>query len=124
MHVEANELSLDRRREQLAAQYVLKIKTDHKNPAYDCLFDTEYAHRYENTNNIRPLGIRMELFFETLEEEMKVDLSSLHPSKVPPFPPWHYFPPAIYLPADDQVTYGDRWRQPECRHGGTRRTVR
>jgi len=31
IHVEANELSLDRRREQLAAQYVLKIKTDHKN---------------------------------------------------------------------------------------------
>ena len=95
--VEANEMPLERRRQQLAGQYIIKIKSYSDNPAYDSLFNLECPTLYENTNSIRPSGFYMKAFLEDMEEYQDLDLSTIQQFSVAPFPPWEYVPPVIDL---------------------------
>jgi hypothetical protein len=50
LHAEAGEMPLKLRREKLALQYMLKLKSNPGNPAHNCVFSTDFtAHRLLNT---------------------------------------------------------------------------
>jgi hypothetical protein len=41
LHVEANEMPLSLRRQQLSLQYMLKLKSNRSNPAHKCVFEPD-----------------------------------------------------------------------------------
>lgn len=91
IHVEANEPPLEFRRRKLALQYAIKMKSNESNPAFEAVFHPSYEHLYEDTNHIRPFGIRCRYDLE----ELGLDLECIHPTKLPSFNPWQYQPPVI-----------------------------
>ena len=53
LYVEANESSLDLRRLKLTLQYIVKLKANIDNPAFDCVFNPQYEHLYDkNKKNV------------------------------------------------------------------------
>ena len=50
LYVEAHEPPLEIRREKLALQYILKLKANPRNPAYDVVFNTKYQILYADKN--------------------------------------------------------------------------
>ena len=60
LYVEAGEIPLQQRRIKLSLQYVTKLKSSPRNPAYDCVFHPEFENKYlRNAKVIQPLGIRI-----------------------------------------------------------------
>merc|ERR1711893_368091 len=60
LYVEANEPSLYRRREKLALQYAIKLKSLPHNPAYEVTFNPQFTDLFENKPSaIPPFGIRI-----------------------------------------------------------------
>ena len=58
--VEANEPSLESRREKLALNYISKVKANPENPANDVILHPNYEELYERKPKaIRPIGIRL-----------------------------------------------------------------
>ncbi len=47
LHVEANELPLQLRRQKLALQYVVKLENNPRNPAYASVFQPNFTHSFE-----------------------------------------------------------------------------
>ena len=65
LYVEAEELQLEHRRIKLSLQYVTKLKSSPRNPAYNCVFNPEYENKYlRNAKVIQPLGIRIKEHLE------------------------------------------------------------
>ena len=89
LHVEADELPLDLRREKLSVQYAMKVAANPLNPAYQCIFENEYTAVFEGKpNTITPFGMRIQ---DPLDE-IAFDPNLVAKFKFPETPPWMYTP--------------------------------
>ena len=52
LYVEANEPPLDLRRLKLKLQYIVKLKANIDNPAYDYVFNPQYENLYDKIKNV------------------------------------------------------------------------
>ena len=85
LHVEANELPMHLRREKLAIQYALKIKSCPFNPANSVIFNPNYEDLYANKPNTIPsFGIRIKAALQEICE----DTTIISPQKHIEIPPW------------------------------------
>ena len=85
LYAEANEPSLNDRRDKLALQYIFKVKSNKDNPAYDSIFRPQHAHLFEaKPNAIRPLGMRMQPFMDAIP----MDINRIDQLRMPQVPPW------------------------------------
>ena len=81
---EANEPSLYLRREKLALNYIIQVKSDPNNPANDVI-EPKYEGLYERKPKaIRPIGLRL----QTSIEGCGITLESIKQHTVPEVPPW------------------------------------
>ena len=62
LHVEANEPPLDVRRHKLALQYIVKLKANIENPAFDGVFHPQYENLYDKC--IKSIGFRIQKHIE------------------------------------------------------------
>merc|ERR1712045_977010 len=91
LYVEANELPLSLRREELAMKYALKIKSNRNNPTYSSLFNIdEHKEKFidvkENaTRNNFPLE-SSSLYIDKLFQDAEIDVECIKPTKIPSFP--------------------------------------
>jgi len=94
LYVEANELPLHLRWEKLSLQYVLKLKSNPDNPAYECAFKPQYTRLYERKPKAIPtLGIRTkETFQQVFQRPDRIALET-----VPESPPWKIDRPEVDL---------------------------
>ena len=73
LEVEADELPLDLRREKLALQYVLKLKSNQANPSYSCVFKPQNIEIFNKKPKvIPPLGIRIQVALKDLDVNLDV----------------------------------------------------
>ena len=73
LYIEANKPSLNNRRTKLAMQYVVKLKTNALNPAYNCIFEAHDDSAYESRPNyIQPLRLRIKPHIEALGVDLDV----------------------------------------------------
>jgi ribonuclease HI len=109
LYVEANEPPLDIRRHRLALQYLVKLKANTSNPAYECIFrlHTEKAE-YDRTRSkkVRPLGIRM---WDDIYNS-NIPFKSISPITIHPIEPWLLPEPKVIFdlaefPKDSTPTY-------------------
>ena len=94
LHVEANELPLHLRREKLALQYAIKLRTTPSNPAYDVTFHPKNGDFYvRKPNAIRSFGFRVRGPLSLICP----DLTSVSPCTIPSSPPWKLCQPVVNL---------------------------
>ena len=55
LQVEANEHPLTARRNKLALQYAIKLKSNSNNPAFDCTFNPQYEETFDRKVNAIPI---------------------------------------------------------------------
>jgi ribonuclease HI len=92
LHMEANELPAQLRREKLALQYIVKLKSNPNNPAYVSVFQPNFKPLFiAKPNVIATLGIRME---QSLQD-IGVDLSCIAQHALPSSPPWLFHRPGF-----------------------------
>jgi hypothetical protein len=85
LHVEANEPPLTLRRQKLALQYIVKLRSNPNNPAYASVFQPNFKPLFEaKPHTIPTLGLRMH---ESLTN-CGVDLSCIAQHSSPATPPW------------------------------------
>ena len=94
LYTEADEPPLTLRREKLALQYSIKLKSCPSNPAYDCTFNPKYNQHFERKGKtIKPFDLRIK---STLRES-KILLNKIHESTFPQTPPWIIKTPKVIL---------------------------
>ena len=87
LEVEANIPPLKLRREQLALQYILKLKSNPSNPAYKCIFEIDLEEQFASQpRKIPTLNIRLQ---EALDE-VNINFDNIAPTKLPKTPPWTF----------------------------------
>jgi ribonuclease HI len=85
LHVEAHETPLSLRRDKLALQYILKLKSNPKNPAYGCVFKPNFKTLFEAKPNAIPtLGLRLAQHIQ----DCGINLDNLCKYSISPTPPW------------------------------------
>jgi ribonuclease HI len=85
LHVEANELPLQLRRQKLALQYVVKLRSNPRNPAYASVFQPNFKHSFEARPSVIPtLGLRMHQALV----DCGVELGCRAQYSIPSSPPW------------------------------------
>ena len=85
LHVEANELPLQLRRQKLALQYMVKLKTNPTNPAYASVFQPNFKPLFEAKPHATPtLGLHMH---QSLTDT-GIDLNCIAQCSLPETPPW------------------------------------
>ena len=85
LQVDAKEPPLGTRRNKLAVQYAIKIKSNPTNPAYHCIFDPQYTTLFENRpKTIPPLSSRIH---NTLNN-INLDLIVISVYHLPTVNPW------------------------------------
>ena len=91
LYVEAHEPPLEIRREKLALQYTIKLKTNPGNPAYD-VFNPKYQHLYANKDSATDsFGI----YFKKLFKEAKMDVGEIAINSIPDVPIWDSEPVTV-----------------------------
>ena len=94
LHVEANELSLSRRREKLSLQYALKLSANPDNPTYNSTFEPKYEDLFDRKPNAIPtFGIRIKHHLSN----MNFSLGQINRVCVPQEPPWTLKMPHVIL---------------------------
>ena len=94
LYAETNEAPLQLRREKLALQYYLKLKSCPSNPAYECTFNPKYKPLFSRHEKvIKPFGIRM----ETILEESEIPINNIHETIISDNPPWTLKQPEVIL---------------------------
>jgi ribonuclease HI len=92
--VEAGELPLELRRQQLAMQYITKLRSNPANPAFGYVFNTSFRPLFEARPSITPtLGIRLH---ENILES-GVNLDNIAGYTIPHIPPWTLKAPSFQL---------------------------
>ena len=93
LYVEANELPLSLRRDELAMKYALRIKSNKSNPTYESLFNiVDHKEKYievkRNTdpNSKNPPKESSSLHLNTLFQEADINTKCIKPVKFPSFP--------------------------------------
>ena len=86
LYAEANEPPLNLRRKRLGLQYAVKLMSDHKNPAFETVFEMPPNSEmlYEQSNKIPPFGVRIKKELNDLE----LNPDNVLPSRLPKSPPW------------------------------------
>ena len=94
LHVEADELPMELRREKLALQYALKLSANPSNPAYNVTFKPKNTLLYERKPNAIPsFGIRIkEALNKVCPDENQICLY-----KLSAIPPWRLCNPDVNL---------------------------
>mgnify|MGYP001553615755 CR=1 FL=1 len=83
LHVEANELPMHLRRQQLSLQYAVKLKNDESNPTFNCVFNPERRNFFlSKPSYIRPFALRIEDALKILKAN---NIAGFHTSDVPPW---------------------------------------
>jgi len=94
LHVEADELPLDLRREKLSLQYVMKVAANPTNPTHQCIFEPDYVDKFERKPNVIPsFGIRIRGSLN----ELAFDTNLVARFEFPETPPWLYVPVNVNL---------------------------
>ena len=94
LQVEANEPPLSFRRNRLAVQYALKIKSNSTNPAHHSIFDPQYTTLFENRpKTIPPLSLRT----QNLLNNINLDLAVISPCQLPSIHPWTLKSPKVHF---------------------------
>jgi hypothetical protein len=89
LHVEAGELPLELRRQQLSLQYISKLRSNPRNPTFSCVFGTASNCLFEARPHIIPtLGIRM----HQSVLDSGINLNSIARISTPYIPPWSLKP--------------------------------
>ena len=92
LYVEANEPPLDLRRIKLLLQYIVKLKTNPDNPAFDCVFDPQLEDLYDkNKYAIKPIGLRVKKHLH--DSNLNLDIAK--PSTLSDIPPWQLLKPKV-----------------------------
>jgi ribonuclease HI len=85
LQIEANEPSLAMRRTRLSYLYILKLKSNINNPAYNNTFHPHYQTLFQRKPKTVPtFGIRA----LKLVHDLSMDLSTIAPYCLPSVPPW------------------------------------
>src|SRR2546425_5236375 len=85
LQIEANEPPLSIRRNKLAIQYAIKIRSNPTNPTYQNIFEPQYATLFENRpKTIPPLSIRV----QTVLNNINLDLTAVSSYQLPTICPW------------------------------------
>ena len=95
LYVEANELPLRERRQELVMKYGLRIKGNPSNPAYNSVFNLGLVDKYNapvrnpRRGNTRPRRRARSLAVDLAEllEESQIDVARIMPNVVPTYPP-------------------------------------
>ena len=92
MYVEAHEPPLEIRRDKLALQYVLKLKTNPENPAYDVVFNPKHQELYKDKESATDsFGIHC----KKLLKEAKIDVGEIVINSIPDVPIWDSEPVTV-----------------------------
>ena len=92
LYAEANEPSLDIRREKLSRQYVTKLDPNPLNSAFSCVFNPRYERFINNKPTaIKPLGLRI----SPALAQAKITIDYIQPYTLPTQEPWALNPPKI-----------------------------
>ena len=92
--VEADEQPLALRREKLTLQYAIKVASTPDNPVFTSIFQPKYTALFQRKpNTIKPIGLRIQDSFSTLE--FSPDLVAKF--QYPQTPPWTLTPPDVNL---------------------------
>ena len=92
LYVEAHEPPLEIRRDKLALQYVLKLKTNPKNPAYDVVFNPKHQELYKDKESATDsFGIHC----KKLWKEAKIDVGEIVINSIPDVPIWDSEPVTV-----------------------------
>ncbi|XP_055862095.1 uncharacterized protein LOC129922043 [Biomphalaria glabrata] len=94
LHVEAGELPMDIRMKKLAMQYIVKLKSNPTNPAFDSIFNPTEVELYNRRPNvIQPLGLRMREPIQNLTPP----IDQISKIETPQNPPWLMNKPKLNL---------------------------
>jgi hypothetical protein len=85
--VEANEPSLYLRREKLALQYALKLKSNLSNPTYKCVFHPQSQDLFLAKPSVIP---PFSIHYRQAIEELNIDLGQIAKLEFTRTPPWTY----------------------------------
>ena len=92
LYIEANEPSLNLRREKLSLQFITKLKSNPSNPAFYSVFNTNTKSLYDKKPKaILPFGLRHLSKFD----DLNIDLDQIALYKVPETPPWEMKTPTV-----------------------------
>ena len=92
LYVEAHEPPLEIRRDKLALQYVLKLKTNPENPAYDVVFNPKHQELYKDKESATDsFGIHC----KKLLKEAKIDVGEIVINSIPDVPIWDSEPVTV-----------------------------
>ena len=92
LYVEAHEPPLEIRREKLALQYILKLKANPENPAYDVVFNPKYQILYADKESATDsFGIHC----KKLLNKAKIDIGEIVINSIPDVPIWDSEPVTV-----------------------------
>ena len=92
LYVEAHEPPLEIRREKLALQYILKLKANPGNPAYDVVFNPKYQILYADKESATDsFGIHC----KKLLKKAKIDVGEIAINSIPDVPIWDSEPVTV-----------------------------
>ena len=92
LYVEAHEPPLEIRREKLALQYILKLKANPGNPAYDAVFNLKYQILYADKESATDsFGIHC----KKLLKKAKIDVGEIAINSIPDVPIWDSEPVTV-----------------------------
>ena len=92
LYVEAHEPPLQIRREKLALQYILKLKANPGNPAYDVVFNPKYQILYADKESATDsFGIHCKKLFK----KAKLDIGEIVINSIPDVPIWDSEPVTV-----------------------------
>ena len=92
LYVEAHEPPLEIRREKLALQYILKLKANPGNPAYDVVFNPKYQILYADKESATDsFGIHC----KKLLKKAKIDIGEIAINSIPDVPIWDSEPVTV-----------------------------
>ena len=92
LYVEAHEPPLEIRREKLALQYILKLKTNPGNPVYDVVFNPKYQILYADKESATDsFGIHC----KKLLKKAKIDIGEIAINSIPDVPIWDSEPVTV-----------------------------
>ena len=92
LYAEANESSLNLRREKLSLQYYTKLVANVENPAYETAIHPNYPDKFEEKPKaIKPFGLRI----RPLAAESNIKIESIKENKIYTTPSWTMERPTI-----------------------------
>ena len=98
LYVEAQEPPLEIRREKLALQYIIKLKANPGNPAYDVVFNPKYQILFADKESATDsFGIHC----KKLLKKAKIDVGEIAINSIPDVPIWDSEPVTVDFTSSD-----------------------